>query len=500
MKESPQVPYETPIICRLQETLPQAEECRKRYSLLIIQQIEARGFTHVSDLTNTQNQRGAHPDFIAAREGKTCYIFMPPVADSVMNITHLSTAQCQSCEQDYSGYDIYFAATYLASNDEYKLLAPVLIRRNGQWLHDARSEQFLPFCMRNATCGFAALLGGAHVFKLVCVVLPLLVHLNGKARFRVTGMSPQNEYREPEPPYTVLLAETNNAIFALMLAAPGDTPTLVRPCFYHEELTYSELELVSVAHHEHHAMVKLLSRTGIVLRGESLDALVIPQYVPANRRYMWSLSLVAESCTLNATAPDYHCDPAAPTDSMVTGYITELHQRRVCERPLTVAVLRIDSEVSICVYLAPEIIGGYHPAIGDLLSCKGLLQAAPRNTEQGESWQDSPEIALSLHKREQERLADSIYHKLAGASHETAAVAAAFVRAGWRFLSAEGSSSLSFSNQLGEHIRVGVNTSTPPADCTHICQVSLYEGDRQARLTTTPPIPGIPDSLNLPAR
>lgn len=306
MKNSPQAPYETPIICRLQGFLPQAEEYRKRYSLLIIQSLEDRGFAHVSDLNLTQNQRGTHPDFIASRGGKTCYIFMPPVADSVMNITHLSTAQCQCCEQDYAGYNIYFAATYLASNDEYKLLAPVLIRHKGKWLHDARSEQFLPFCMRKSTNRFAALLGGAHAFKLVCVVLPLLVHLNGRARFRVTGMSPHNEYREPEPPYSVLLAETNNAIFALMHSSPGAAPELVRPCFYHEELAYCELELGSVTRHDHHAMVKLLSRTGIVLRGESLDALVIPQYVQPNRRYMWSLSMELH--------PGHHC-PGLPLRS-----------------------------------------------------------------------------------------------------------------------------------------------------------------------------------------
>lgn len=174
-----------------------------------------------------------------------------------------------------------------------------------------------------------------------------------------------------------------------------------------------------------------------------------------------------------------------------------MHQRRVCERELTVAVLRVDSEVSICVYLAPELIGGCHPAIGDLLCCKGLLQAAPRNVEQGESWQDSPEIALLLHKRELKSLAAGIYARLAGTSRKNAAVAAAFVQAGWKFQGCNGNT-LFFSNQLGEQVQLSTSTSPEASDCTHRCIVSFCEDVRQARLQLTPPVPGIPETTDLP--
>lgn len=379
-------PYRTPILC----TLPDGDYsepafrdyCRFRYRWEIIRALEAQGFEAVR-AGRSEDSTPYAPDYTAMRHNRRCCIYMPEVASSVMRINHLSAEQCQHCQQFCGQDDAYAAALFITCENELKLLLPVRIRRGGKWIESETAEQFLPFAMRRHINYYAPLLGGAHVFKLACIIIPFLLSMGGKARFRVTGASPDNEWKEPRPPYTVLLVETAHAIFNLMYSENGESPTLVRPVFYHEEITHCPLQLISRNCLDHICLVELQSDSGLVLHASSLDALVIPEYVPDGHRYDWSLSLVAETChpVEKPEGPGITQVGRSPFTSL-TGRICALHELKVCERPITVAEVSFDAARAtdrLCVYLAGEVTGSYTPTVGDAITCTGILRAAPRN-------------------------------------------------------------------------------------------------------------------------
>lgn len=507
--------YRTPVVC----TLPAGDysearcrdACRHQYRSEVVRMLQALGFEEV-EAVRGQGSATQLPDYTARRHNRRCRIYMPEVAGSVMRINHLSAAQCRHCEQHSGHDDIYFAALYLSCENELKMLVPYRIRRGGAWIESEEAEQFLPFAWRKHINSFAPLLGGAHVFKLVCIVLPILMNMGGKARFRVTGMSPDNEWREPRPPYTVLVLETAHAIFNLLHTEEGHPPRLVRPVFYHEEIAYCELELLSIARGGHSCVVELLARNGLVLRGESLDALVIPEYVPANRRYNWSLSLVAETCL---PAPASNAWSVLQNDMSphisITGRICRLHHMEVCKRSIPVAEVQFAPELPdhhICVYLAPEVTDTYTPAEGDTITSTGLLRCAPRNIVEGDSWQDSPEIAQLQTRRESAMHALHTYIRYAARQQAPAAVAAAFVKVGWQLCDFPAGDAptpiLRLASQRGEEITVSVHTAPPavPPQADHSCIVRKEPhpeaGSYIAHLEFTPPCPGAPASIELP--
>lgn len=501
--------YRTPVICKLPDGDYSAAEhrdfCRYRYVDDIVRHLHELGFEDIRPLRTADTSPYA-PDYTALRHNRRCCICMPEVAVSVLRIKHLSSAQCRECEINFTQDDIYFAALFISSEQELKLMEPSRIRRGGAWLSSEAAEQFLPFRMRRYINNFAPLLGGAHVFKLVRVILPFLMSMGGKARFRVTGISPDNQWQEPGPPYAVLLVETEHAIFNLLYAGNGERPRLVRPVFYHEEITHCEMELISIARGGHACVVELMNKWGHTLRADCLDALVIPQYVPVNRRYEWSLSLVAETCRplTKTVAPGSRQNAASPY-TQLTGQIMQLHELRVCERPITVAEVSFIPETDqhrMCVYLAHEVTGDYTPATGDFICCSGILRAAPRNVMEGASWQDSPEIARLQHRRQMEMAALDTYMQYAAQHQKEAAVAAAFVRQGWRLTDIHlRESTLFLTSQQGESISVAVccNTNNSADYQCHVDIIPQPEtGTLIARLKLTPSCPGAPDSIELP--
>ena len=378
--------YRTPILCILPDrdySEPVLRDyCRFRYQREIIRALEAQGFEAVRAIRSEDSSPYA-PDYTAVRHNRRCCIYIPEVASSVMRITHLSQEQCQYCQQHCGQDDTYAATLFISGENELKLLLPVRIRRGETWIESEAAEQFLPFSMRRHISYYAPLLGGAHVFKLSCIIIPFLLSAGSKARFRVTGTSPDNEWREPRPPYSVLQVETAHTIFNLMYSENGKAPVLVRPMFYHEEITHCPLRLVSRTCLDHICVVELSSRSGLVLHASCLDALVIPEYVPDGYCYDWSLSLVAETCRPTGEAAEPRITQADRSPfSNLTGRICALHELKVCERPITVAEVTFDTGRKtdrLCVYLASEVTGSYIPAVGDTISCTGILLAAPRN-------------------------------------------------------------------------------------------------------------------------
>lgn len=378
--------YRTPILCILPDgdySEPAFRDCcRFRYRREIIRALEAQGFEAVRAIRSEDSSPYA-PDYTAVRHNRRCCIYIPEVASSVMRITHLSQEQCQYCQQHCGQDDAYAATLFISGENELKLLLPVRIRRGETWIESEAAEQFLPFSMRRHISYYAPLLGGAHVFKLACIIIPLLLSVGSKARFRVTGTSPDNEWREPRPPYTVLQVETAHTIFNLMYSENGKAPVLVRPVFYHEEIAHCPLQLISRACLDHICLVELQPDSGPILHASSLDALVIPEYVPDGYCYDWSLSLVAETCRQAEEAAEPRITQAGRSPfSNLTGRICALHELKVCERPITVAEVTFNPTRKtdyLCVYLAGEVIGSYIPTVGDTISCTGILRAAPRN-------------------------------------------------------------------------------------------------------------------------
>lgn len=143
--------YRTPIICKLPDgDYSEAEYrdfCRYRYSDAIEQHLRELGFEDVR-LLRTADTSPYAPDYTALRHNRRCCICMPEVAVSVLRIKHLSSAQCRECEINFTQDDIYFAALFISSEQELKLMEPSRIRRGGAWISSEAAEQFLPFRMR----------------------------------------------------------------------------------------------------------------------------------------------------------------------------------------------------------------------------------------------------------------------------------------------------------------------------------------------------------------
>ena len=380
------LPYRTLIVCPLPPadySEPQRRDyCRFKHEDDIIRVFESLGFRNIQSVRTPDNSPNS-PDYTALRHNRPCCIYMPEVALNVMRINHLSAEQCWHCETHHPEADVYFSALYLSSIAELKLLEPKRIRRCGSWMDTEIVEQFLPFPMRRYINRFAPLLGGAHVFKLICIIIPFLMNMGTKARFRITGTTPGNAYQVPQPPYTVQLVESSHSIFVLLHAEQGMQPRLVRSLFYHEEIAHCEMELCSLTNNTHTSIVELSGPAEHTLRADCLETIVIPEYVPIHRCYNWSLSLVAETCKVCNIGTPIQTEQCGNSPYInLTGKIIRLHEMKVCERPITMAELQFipgDTTRRICVYLATEVTAPYTPSLGDTICCTGVLGAAPRS-------------------------------------------------------------------------------------------------------------------------
>ncbi len=371
--------YHTPVIC----ILPPGNEDTKHeridpchYQNEILQILASLNF---QDIAPRSSHTDKEPAFTATRNGRRCGICMQETAADIMHIGTMTEAQYHYCEEHIPEYDIFYCATYLASCQEYKMLAPLCVRTNAAWIKTEEAEQFLPFSCRSTLNSFAPLLGGAHVFKLSEIILPFLIHLGEPARFHIQGTCATAQL--PAPPYKVLHVETAHSILALMQNTETGGDTLLRPCFYHCEPPHCTMLYTGCSINSHRARISLKSIKGKELHAESLDAVVIPHQLIRNQQYKWSLCLVAETVHLNSptstTRPCLHQSGNSPYTE-IDGIIREQRTSRVCDRQLTVATIHFPEDATtLTLYLAPELSDRYPLNNGSCIHCTGLLQAVP---------------------------------------------------------------------------------------------------------------------------
>ena len=473
------------------------------YSSELCRVLEKLGFADVRE--ESLGRAEALPQYTATRNGRPCCICMPQELAELPDVRALSQEQCKSCEELYPQADVYYAAM-LYTGDAVRLLSPFLVRTGGAWLSDeSASAQFLPLGMRRSSNSYAPLFGDAYLFKLINVFLPFIASEGARARLFVEGLEGGKPLEQP--PYCVVRCGPKPTLMLLMRQLSEKQYASCNTFFYYEHSLRTELELVSVDGEEpEDGVVQLLEQGGTTICAECMEAAALPGRLPCARRYKWALHLVAERIrpiereivvtsgpAFEMAADDYRREhgeeppedfalhfsmesfrsfsqDAADPFTTLCGQVVNIGLERMFSRVFTVVHIRCISDndaVNVAVFLAPELMDGYTPELGDTLSCTGVLRAVPLElVDDMESWQGL--VALRREeeklKNQREQAAYSLYSELSRYSMALGVTAAAFVRAGWELVPMERLAFMKrfhpiiFKNEQGRHLGVLIDT------------------------------------------
>lgn len=421
------------------------------------------------------------PIYRARKDGADCLLCMALPAPNPMELHSVAEAQCKFAESaPYSGMDVY-ATSLVLWGKSLVLLHPVCLRKDGEWLtEEAENEQFLPLCRRDERCNLAqAMLGDAYHFKLFAVLMPYLAQHIRPCKFRVTGLF---EKRNANPPLMLGRVGRKSA-WTLLLKQNEEKKAweALRPIFYDDQGPLTELELVRVEpEYPELGIAQLMHRSGRYLYAESAEAIACAADLPTSRRYLWTLSLVAEKAADNAQeiriteGPLFEISKAEyikeeghepPEDFAVTvstAQMRSLHQPILGEDaaftkgcgvitamedvPFSpfevpgghclraqVLCMEDDDEFILNLYLPPAAIADFLPQVGDNIHFCGTLFASPDLLCETEtSWQDAAEVAEQTEERHLSRESMETLRLYGPHSLGYAVAAAAFVRAGWQ--------------------------------------------------------------------
>ncbi len=234
--------------------------------------------------------------------GKAAAICMPSAAETPMALHSLSAAECDACDDLLPERDIYYAS-FFADPTQKKLLVagPVLVRRADQWLGDRElGAQLLPPELRGENTQLTPLLGGAALFKMHNLLIPHTLTHGELPQFSVHGLFEDRE-------------QGGARFYALLGGAPPTHMMLVRrndnsrnleftrPFFFYGDAPDSELVLVQdalLADAPESGLIELSTAAGTGLYAECVESVLFPGALPTGSCYRWTLSLVAETCSI----------------------------------------------------------------------------------------------------------------------------------------------------------------------------------------------------------
>lgn len=449
------------------------------YHSNIVRVLEEAGFSRITAVATDYEDK---PQFTAFRNGKAACICFAALCSYVLDVPHLSQAQCDACDSLYPQYDVYYACLYYQGEDDDRklmLLGPEILKRDGKWIDDElQHSQYLPINRRDSVDRYSAIYNGAVLFKLLQVLFPAITARWDAPTFTVDHLFADAEQGATD--YLALRLFRTPTVACILRADPElQKYAFVRSLFLHCSGPTSELELVSMLQgdEELDARVVLMDATGHELLAECAETLLYRPHMQTGCRYMWHLSMVAEHLhpmerEFSITSgplyeihcreyrEEHGCEPPADfamrlstsgmrscmqedddTYCSATGQVLSVTLETVDNQPMLILTLRPvadNDDVQLQVFVSPEVLDDYAPQAGDTVCAAGYLYAAADSLLQdAPSWQDSVEVGELMQERELEAQAHHVYNELSRYSMGHAVAAAAFVRAGWELTSCD---------------------------------------------------------------
>ena len=431
------------------------------------------------DIKPTSGKKKNGPQFLAKRDGRPACICLPPLAEFVLEIEHLSQEQCDYCDSNYPKHDVYYACLFISGREVQKLemLGPMIVKRNGTWLHsELQHSQYLPLSMRDGMDRYSSIFNGAALFKLYQVLISNLTRRGDLPGFNVKNLLESKEQEDAD--YMAFRMYDVPTLMHLVSASSEDKRLeYLRSMFVNCHGATSELELAAMpldsdATETADGLVVLLEAEGSIIYAESPEAALFRSKMMTGSRYIWFLSMIAENISSMqkeftiTSGPMYEiecqryreehgCEP--PTDyacrittsgmrsfiqkngdsyATVVGEVTSIEPTLVDCQPMTVITIRpiVDNDdVNLQVFVSPEVMKTFVPKVGDTVATAGYVYAsADELLVDSPSWQDSPELGKVLQERDNSHNAHIEYEHLSRYSMGHAVAAAAFAGAGWQ--------------------------------------------------------------------
>ncbi|MBQ7022829.1 MAG: hypothetical protein IJN29_04565 [Akkermansia sp.] len=457
-------------------TLPSLTYALLLCSSEILRLMEDAGFCNISP---TDEESAERPQFLAKKDGREACICFVPLCDFVLDIPHLSQAQCKFCDAQYPAHDVYYACLFCSGSDENReleLLGPQIVKRDGEWLRDElQHSQYLPLAMRKGMDRYSSIFNAGVLFKLYQVIFPVVAARCNTPNFRVLNLFDYTSQGETD--YLALqLFDSPTLLTIVHNDSENKRLEYIRSLFMHCDGPTSDLELVSMPQEAEPAdgQVELMEANGNYLQAECAEALLYRGRMQTGTRYLWHLSQVAEhigpmkhefSITSGPVfeihceeyRKEHGCEPPegyafristegmrsfmqdeGDTYATVIGQVVSREASEVDGQPMTIITLRpmVDNDdVQLQVFVSPEVQGEYTPAEGDTVRASGYIYASAHELlVDVPSWQDSPEVGELIQERENSGNAHREYERLSRYSMGHAVAAAAFADGGWEIL------------------------------------------------------------------
>lgn len=485
-------------------------EAPRRYAALVAEALAGLGYRAVVDTSRDGVDTPHQPQYLAELAGKPCCICMPEQVCDVPTLCTMSAEQCAVCDALYPEHEVHYAML-LDMGDALSLLTPHRVKTAGKWLCDELdTEQFLPFSMVRSPGMPTVLLGPAGLFKLFRVYIPYIAHEGKLPGFFITGL--ELPKLTVSSRYCTLRSGPIPTIMPL-LRSSEQRKEVCGVFFYYENEHHVELELVDMPGEDPEAgLVRLMTEDGQSFTAACIEAVLYAPALPRARRYKWCLSLVPDKVTRMQSELSFDsgvlyeitCDQyrrehgAEPPDDFVArfslenfrsiydssedsadisfaGQVAEVRHECVFDREFVVAGVRFlhqDDAALVNVFLCPEQLEVYTPAVGDVIDCSGRLYAVPAElVADTASWQGSAGIEDNAAEKELCSLSWSAYSHFSKESIAMGVAASAFIRAGWepvedakgRF--SRGYMPLVFKNEDGLYMGVLVDTEINGQGC-----------------------------------
>ncbi len=449
-------------------------ECLTCFGSLINSILKEIGFRAIE---RVQTPVAGHPELLAQKSGKAVCLCFAPYAENALALDSVSELQINICNEFYPQHDVYYCCIYrevAEDGAELKLVGPVALKENGSWnVEDVTYSQFLPLNKRDGMDRYSSIFNAGVLFKLYDILFPLLRKQDAPASFFIKNLFEAQRQGENNI-FAFNIFESPTLLSLVQANDENNSLRYLRPFFMNCDGVKTDLELMSIqpAQEPGDGVVELLDSTGASFLAECAESALFPSSLTTGCRYLWTLSLVAETFSIMpqevsiSSGPIYEmqkkdymeshgCEPPDDfvaklslaqfralhheddsTYAELSGQIVSMEHTRVDAQPmlkLTMQAMPDNDDVLVHVFVSPAVLEANRPNVGDTVSCCGYLYASPSELlADVPSLLDSAEVGQRIHDKEIELDRMWIYDQFSKVSMGYAVAAAAFVGAGYR--------------------------------------------------------------------
>lgn len=298
-----------------------------------------------------------------------------------------------------------------------------VLRKQGRWLHEADTLQFLPRPHREHS-----FVGGAALLKMHNCVREVA---NGGMRIYpyVAGLAGHQDMPRNTECHCSGKGEFP-LVLLQMVATQSGAIRVSRSGVYSAQNPVNELEIYALRDKE----IELIDSRGCVYVADCAELSMFPGKWHTGMHMRWSVSLFAESfrfispCAVSIESPFGRVD--AFRSSVKSVESAEIQGLRVyC---IQAAAHAKQPQLVFNVYVPEHALSGRVPRVGDYFEASGKLQAAPDAlVENPDSWADSPQTALAAEEDKRDIAAENQKVALLPYGAALAELLAAFIRAGF---------------------------------------------------------------------